>query len=198
MLLWSLGMWPSRDNVWTNSTVNATGLTNEAGPDVQTAMAVLAGGPYGPADVTHTSNRPLPVTYTQDTPSLIDPPLPVICGPCLTHCLWQQIAGAMNKSLIMKSCRADGVLLRADKPATAIDQSFAASFDDLKPRHVWGSYSQTGAARWTYLLALNLDAPLTVPMATLDENPLGWVAFEGWHGLDGTGPFTAIPGTASG
>lgn len=46
MLLWSVGMWPSRDNVWTNSSVNVTGLNVETDPEGQTAMAVLAGGPY--------------------------------------------------------------------------------------------------------------------------------------------------------
>ena len=46
MLLWSVGMWPSRDNIWTNSSVNVTGLNMETDPEGQTAMAVLAGGPY--------------------------------------------------------------------------------------------------------------------------------------------------------
>jgi hypothetical protein len=144
MLLWAVGMWPSRDNVWTNSSINVPGLDNETDPEGQTAMAVFAGGPYGIAD----------------------------------------IAGAMNRSLLMRSCREDGVLLRPDKPATAIEQSFAASFQDLKPRHVWGTFSQVGSARWTYILSLNLDEPLSVPMATLDDSwSGGWVAFEGWHGI---------------
>lgn len=46
ILLWSVGMWPSRDNVWTNSSVNVSGLNMETDPEGQTAMAVLAGGPY--------------------------------------------------------------------------------------------------------------------------------------------------------
>ena len=154
MLLWAVGMWPSRDNVWTNSSVNVPGLNNESDPEGQTAMAVLAGGPYGMAD----------------------------------------IAGAMNRSLLMRSCRDDGVLLRADKPATAIEQTWVASFDDLKPRHVWGTFSQIGTARWSYVLALSLDDPLAVPMATLDESgaAAGWVAYEGWHGVE-TNSFVAIP-----
>lgn len=55
----------------TNSTVNIPGLNNESDPEGQTALAILAGGPYGVAD----------------------------------------IAGALNRSLVMRSCRDDGVLL---------------------------------------------------------------------------------------
>ena len=78
------------------------------------------------------------------------------------------IAGAMNRSLVMRSCRDDRVLLRVCKPLTAVDTTFAASFDDLKPRYVWGAHSQIGTARWSYLLDLNLDRPDTVLMTTLD------------------------------
>jgi len=45
MLLWAVGVWPSRDNVWTNSSVTVPGLNPETAPELQTAMAVLAGGP---------------------------------------------------------------------------------------------------------------------------------------------------------
>ena len=87
------------------------------------------------------------------------------------------------------------MLLRADKPATAIDTSWSASFDDLKPIHAWGTYSQIGTARWSYLLGLNLVEPLRIPLNILDpaaaeaaartpgESSHGWVAYEGWHGI---------------
>lgn len=182
MLLWSVGMWPSRDNVWTNSTVNITETVNvETAPALQTALAVLAGGPYGPAD----------------------------------------IAGAMNKSLVMRACRSDGVMLRADTPALAIEQTWQASFDDLQPRHVWSSRvtlgaegsaknaSDNGAAgttgagsssapglQFTYILGLNMVSPFAVDLAKLDPEGAimkaggagaggqsGWIAFEGWHGI---------------
>jgi hypothetical protein len=156
MLLWAVGLWPSRDNVWTNSSVNVPGLASETDPAGQTAMAVLAGGPYGVAD----------------------------------------IAGALNKSLLMQSCRDDGVLLRPDKPATAVDHSWVLSFDDLKPRFIWGTFSQVGSARWSYVLSLNLDQPVSVPMATLDESSAGngWVAYESWHGV-ANGQYIKIPAT---
>lgn len=81
LVLHSLGLWPSRDNVWTNSSVDASApgdkfLMKEQMPALQTAMAVLSGGPYGVAD----------------------------------------IGGTMNRSLVMQSCRSDGVLLRPSWP----------------------------------------------------------------------------------
>ena len=91
----------------------------------------------------------------------------------------------MNRSLVMRSCREDGVLLRPDKPATAIEASWQASFDSLEPIYAWGTFSQVGAARWSYLLGLNLVDALRVPMESLDPAGLGlgWVAYEGWHGV---------------
>jgi hypothetical protein len=115
MLLWSVGLWPSRDNVWTNSTVVVPGLNPETTPALQTAMAVLAGGPYGVADV----------------------------------------AGAMNRSLVMRSCRADGVLLRPDKPATAVDSTFAG--DEIY---------QTTSSHTLSAPSHTLSAPLTRSLHT--------------------------------
>jgi hypothetical protein len=152
MLLWSLGVWPSRDNVWTNSSVNVTGLPNpETAPDLQTAMAVLGGGPYGPAD----------------------------------------IAGAMNQSLIMRSCRSDGVLLRPSWPATAVDASFAHSFDSLKPLYIWTALSIIGSQQYCYVLSINLDAPLALTVAEMCGGGSAVasevVVHEAWHGLDPSG-----------
>lgn len=103
----------------------------------------------------------------------------------------------MNRSLVLRSCREDGVLLRADKPATAIDTSWSKSFDTLKPIHAWGTFSQVGSARWSYLLGLDLVDPLRIPVSTLDpaaveaaeavagtgDSGRSWVAYEGWHGI---------------
>eukprot|EP01044_Picomonas_judraskeda_P012660 COSAG03_NODE_1834_length_3456_cov_2.013703_2_plen_209_part_00 len=85
-------------------------------------------------------------------------------------------------------------MLRADKPATAIDTTWSASFDSLAPIHVWGTWAQVGAARWSYLLGLNLVAPLRIPLSALDPAAAeaaagaaadghGGVAYEGWHGI---------------
>ena len=46
------------------------------------------------------------------------------------------------------------------------------------------------AARWSYLLGLNLAQPLHIAPSTLDpaaaiagDSSYGWVAYEGWHGI---------------
>lgn len=149
LVLHALGLWPSRDNVWTNSSVDL-GVTPESHmtekmPVLQTAMAVLAGGPYGVAD----------------------------------------IAGALNKSLVMRSCRTDGVLLRPSWPATAIDASFRVTFDSLDPLYLWAAHSYTCGLTFVYLLSINLDTPLRVKLA--DLVPMGgvtsYVVAEAWHGI---------------
>ena len=157
----ALGLWPSRDNVWTNSSVDASAghgedkfLMREQMPVLQTAMAVLSGGPFGVAD----------------------------------------IAGTMNRSLAMRSCRSDGVLLRPSWPATAVDASFVHSFRTLKPLYLWVARSVIGSSSYSYILSINLDAPLTLPVAELcggdgagtgpaDSDALVAV-YDGWHGIE--------------
>ena len=107
MLHYALGIWPSRDNVWTNSSVTEHGGP-EPMPAQQTLLAVLAGGPYGPSDG----------------------------------------AGSANRSLVLSSCRDDGVLLRADKPITMLDSAlrltgFAAS-EIPRAVNAWATHSQIG------------------------------------------------------
>ena len=73
----------------------------------------------------------------------------------------------MNKSLVMSSCRSDGVLLRADCPATTLDAAWVASFDDGLARHAAATFTAIGGWRWSYVLAINLDLALDVPAAEL-------------------------------
>ena len=70
-------------------------------------------------------------------------------------------AGMANRSLILRSCRADGVLLRVDKPATMVDRALLAtdftSSTGLiapKPVHVWSTFSDIGDLRWGYVPVL--------------------------------------------
>jgi hypothetical protein len=44
----------------------------------------------------------------------------------------------MNKTLIMQTCNADGLLLKPEKPATAIDRSF---FPSGPKGEVWQTFS---------------------------------------------------------
>jgi hypothetical protein len=144
MLHFAMGIWPSRDNVWTNSSVSDHGGP-EPMVETQTLMAFLSGGPYGPSDC----------------------------------------AGCGNRSLIMRSCREDGVLLRADKPTTMLDSAFVAlpfegggcngsEWFDLTCEviNVWATHSDVetsdGTVRYGYVLGLDLKAPFEVtPMDIL-------------------------------
>jgi hypothetical protein len=49
--------------------------------------------------------------------------------------------GSMNRSLVMRSCRSDGVLLKADRPLLPIASTWTKSFDSLRPIHVWSTQS---------------------------------------------------------
>ena len=103
ILINAVGMWPSRDNVWTNATTNVSGIPTEHGPAVQSLLALLAGGPYGVAD----------------------------------------LAGTMNRSLVMMGSRSDGVLLRPSIPALPLDATLigahfaASSGTSPAPPYVW-------------------------------------------------------------
>ena len=157
--------------MWTNSSVDAAGpddkfLMREQMPVLQTAMAVLSGGPYGVAD----------------------------------------IAGTMNRSLVMRSCRSDGVLLRPSWPATAVDASFVHSFNSLKPLYLWTAHSLVGAHQFSLVLSINLEEPTTMTVSEIcgggSAVASNVVVFEAWHGLERAGgvrrmrrsdPFTLPP-----
>jgi hypothetical protein len=60
VLNFALGMWPSRDNVWTNNSIDQLHPIKreyswaENATEAQTLLTVLSGGPYGPACVATT------------------------------------------------------------------------------------------------------------------------------------------------
>lgn len=231
--LWGAGLWPSRDNVWTNKTVNlgpdAKWQMRERMPELQSLMAVLAVRPqshlpfsalarrqhrratHAPSCSTVRSQRctlPLPVTAMATT---------VQGGPYGVA----DIAGAINRSLVMRACRSDGVLLRPSEPAMALAITFRLSFHDLKPRYLWaarsviGNYSSSSShgglpqqLRYSYLLSINLRQQVVLTPADIDPvaavppaagggggdvAPM-WVLYEGWEGL-ARGEVLRLPGS---
>ena len=89
-------------------------------------------------------------------------------------------AGCGNRSLIMRSCRDDGVLLRADKPATMMDAAFTAlQFEggtgaELAAINVWSTHSdirrasgESSAVRFGYVLGLDLLRPFNITTADI-------------------------------
>ena len=62
--------------------------------------------------------------------------------------------GYTNKTLLMKTCREDGLLLKPDKPATPIDRAFTSN---APPAEVWDTYSTKGEKRWHYLFVYDQE-----------------------------------------
>ena len=103
----------------------------------------------------------------------------------MTCCPLSSIAGRLgarcgNRSLIMRSCRDDGVLLRADKPATMMDAAFTAlQFEggtgaELAAINVWSTHSDirrasggSSAVRFGYVLGLDLLRPFNITTADI-------------------------------
>nr|XP_006815625.1 PREDICTED: uncharacterized protein LOC102804514 [Saccoglossus kowalevskii] len=95
--------------------------------------------------------------------------------------------GYMNKSLIMRSCNSDGLLLKPSKPATAIDpQIYRSALGSGGPDgEVWSTYSDIAAYRFGTLLWVNVKTsyPITPQQAGFgqlgssyafsDRNPAG-------------------------
>jgi hypothetical protein len=65
------------------------------------------------------------------------------------------------------SIASSGVLLRPSWPATAVDASFthSSAFIALKPLYLWTAQSVIGEHMYSYVISINLDKPLTLPVA---------------------------------
>lgn len=147
-----LGIFPSRDNVWTTSLPEthchraSLGLCTEPSPEFQNTAAVMSGGPYGHADK----------------------------------------LGMVNRTMVFRAIRQDGLLLRPDRAAYALDESFRQSFAslDIGQRLVSATYSAVGGQRFSYVLGYNLSAPFVLPVAELfvgAGSPHSVVTFNGWQ-----------------
>ncbi|MBV9850127.1 MAG: hypothetical protein JO250_10680 [Armatimonadetes bacterium] len=113
--------------------------------------------------------------------------------------------GQTNVSLLMKVCRADGLLLKPDKPATPIDRWFLADGPDGE---VWDADTDFGPNRWHYMLAADLKAPYTLrpddlhtqtPCVAFDPDAQSVMGFDAAHPLTlaadrgpGAVPFTYL------
>jgi hypothetical protein len=89
-------------------------------------------------------------------------------------------AGAADAALVRMHCDADGRLLRATVPATAVDATFLrlAGLGRGPEGELWSAYSETvrmdcggGAWRYEHILAANLAEPYAVRPADLRRPP---------------------------
>jgi hypothetical protein len=88
--------------------------------------------------------------------------------------------GNLNVELIMKTCTKDGLLLKADKPTTAIDSTFVPQRGYTFPSiiQVWDSFTQFGNNRWHYILAAQLTAGYTVRTADIGLTGVSSLVFD--------------------
>jgi len=93
--------------------------------------------------------------------------------------------GNLNYSLIMRTCTQNGLLLKADKPATAIDSTFLRS-STANLLQVWDSFTQIGNNRWHYILAADLDVAYTVATADIELAGIRSYVFDYFAFLNGT------------
>ena len=68
--------------------------------------------------------------------------------------------GDTDAALVRRTCRSDGVLLKTDRPAFAIDATWLQeAFGRGGPAgEVTATYTQIGAQRWRFVLGVALEA----------------------------------------
>jgi hypothetical protein len=70
----------------------------------------------------------------------------------------------LNAAEIARSCRTDGVLLRADSSLATLDAALRLGFDAPEGRglFLWGSHTQIGELRWVYLVSVSTPSDVTL------------------------------------
>lgn len=64
--------------------------------------------------------------------------------------------GFTDKSIVMRACRTDGVMLRPAWPLSSLDATFTRAGSALQ--HVWAAHDDFGLFRWSYVVGINLDS----------------------------------------
>jgi len=115
--------------------------------------------------------------------------------------------GFSDAALIMRTCRADGLLLRPDAPAAHLDAALVATMGaggEAAVPYVVAAPVTLGGFTWTLLLAAELAAPFSVSLdADLAPQPAGaagaavvvdWFAPADAVAVPAGGAFTVAPG----
>ncbi len=72
--------------------------------------------------------------------------------------------GCMNRELLAKTCRSDGLLLKPVKPATPIESTFKPNFPKGE---IWDTYNTFGNDTWRYLLVADQNSEFEISAAEL-------------------------------
>jgi len=78
--------------------------------------------------------------------------------------------GYVDRSLVLETCRADGVLLKPSKPATTLDSTFIAGYQNAQEIMVWHTFSSIGDNMYNFVLAIDLAKSFTVGTSDLVGN----------------------------
>eukprot|EP00117_Sycon_ciliatum_P020448 scpid6634/ scgid0189/ len=85
----------------------------------------------------------------------------------------------LNKELIMRTCRKDGLLLKPDRPALFHDAAFKLGFDGQKRIELWHTQSNISGAATHYVLVISLEEEIQVTLEDLGESPgAAFIAFD--------------------
>ncbi|KAH3797073.1 uncharacterized protein LOC127837128 [Dreissena polymorpha] len=118
------------------------------------------------------------------------------------------MVGGSNVDLIMKCCRSDGMILKPQFPARAIDgQILKAAFKDINgpDGEAWVAHTVIGGLTFSNILVVNLAKGTSYTMYPKDtglyqgvgdlfavpyDSPFGWTGFDSMYGLTFTEEFT--------
>lgn len=90
----------------------------------------------------------------------------------MSYMWWVDVGAHLGcRSIVMRTCRADGVLLRPSLPLATLDLAFTKPTgkpnDNSAAPLWWAAHDNHGALRWSYFLSINSDAAVSVDPATL-------------------------------
>jgi hypothetical protein len=207
LLMGAVGMWPSRDNVFTTANepncpkgTQRPVVTNCTYPDyrLESVAALLAGGPYGPSDGIDDLNRGQIVRACRSDGVLLraDQPLATLdAALCVHHCPCHLTCPPATTWLISPPIHIHiHISLTLAPPCLSIERRTLA-FDSPRGRGLllWGTYSQIGALRWSYLLSVSTPTDNTLHLRDLDTTPaLAYILRDVWADANGAGANGAL------
>eukprot|EP00659_Diplonema_papillatum_P008447 gene8447-13022_t len=96
----------------------------------------------------------------------------------------QDGVGAPRRHLVLGY--SDGILLKPDRPVTAMDLGFVLGFSNNTrvphPYYLWSTHTDVSDARFSYLLAINSESPINIAAADLDDrDPSGTKSYVAYN-----------------
>jgi hypothetical protein len=66
----------------------------------------------------------------------------------------------VNRTVVMYSCRTDGLLLRPQQPIASLEFTFVD--DDAKGSLIWAAHDDFGSLRWSYVVGVDLNKDVAI------------------------------------